>query len=89
MHDTELVVYRGLGDEQGGDQGAVPHAMVVHEVTLQLQRTVEDVGRCGENLETGVQLGLQLLVMAGRSGRVELVEFADGAHEQRPGKLNR
>ena len=87
MHDTELVVHRGLGDEQVGDRGAVPHAMVVREVVLQLQRTIEDVGWCGDNLETGMQVGLQLLVVAGRSSRVELFELADGAHEQRPGKL--
>jgi hypothetical protein len=87
MHDTELVVHCGLGDEQVGDWGAVSHVMVVREVALQPQRTVKDVGRCGDNLEAGMQLDLQLLVMAGRSSRVELFKLADGAHEQRPGKL--
>ena len=45
MHDAHSVVERGLGDEEVRDGRAVPHAVVVRQVLLESERSVEDVGR--------------------------------------------
>lgn len=87
MDHPELVVHRGLGDEQVWDGRAVPHAVVMREIPLQDQSTVEEVGRRRDDLETSVQLGLQLVVVPSGPGRVQLFEFTHRADEQRPSKV--
>src|SRR5438132_1113409 len=51
VDDAEAVVEGGLGDEQVGDGGAMPHAVMVGEVALQGQGPVEDVGGGGHDVE--------------------------------------
>jgi hypothetical protein len=82
VNDAELVVDCGLGDEKVGDGGAVPHAVVVDEVALELQGAVQDVRRGGDCLEGGVELRLKLVVMPCRPGGVQLFEFAERADVQ-------
>jgi len=57
--------------------------MVVREVALQLQRTIQDVGRCGDDLETGVQLGFQFYVHSACQSMGSLLElgFAPGVDD--------
>ncbi len=45
VHDAEVVVQCGLRDEEIRDRRAVPHAVVMGQVTLEVQGTIEDVAR--------------------------------------------
>jgi hypothetical protein len=82
MHDAEVVVQCGLRDEEIRDRRAVPHAVVMGQVALEVQGTIEDVARRCDGFQAGTQIRLQRVVVACGSSRVEPLELADGTDEQ-------
>src|SRR5437879_3138573 len=86
VHDAEVVVECGLRDEEIRDRRAVPHAVMMGQVTLEAQGTIEDVARRCDGFQAGTQIPPQRVVVACGSSRVELFELADRTDEQRPGK---
>ena len=87
VDDTEPVVQGGLGDQQVGNRGAMPHAVVVRQVSLEVERTVEDIEwyLCAGKGRT--ELDCELVVLGRRSRRIPLLELSDRADVQRPGEL--
>lgn len=77
MNNSEIVVQCRFGDEEVGDRDPVPHPMVVGEVALQAESACEDVIRCSDRFEAGSQRGLVVVVFVGRTGGVELFQFAN------------
>lgn len=51
VHDTHPMMERSLGDEKVWDRRPVPHTMVMCEILLEPQRSIEDVRRCRGDLE--------------------------------------
>jgi hypothetical protein len=45
MDDPQAVVQGSLGDQEVRDRSAVPHAVTVRELALQVQSPVEEVRR--------------------------------------------
>jgi hypothetical protein len=64
VDDAEVMVERRLGDEQIGDRDAVPHPMVMREVTLQPQRSFENVRWGGSDPEVAVKLTAPCVVVS-------------------------
>ena len=62
----------------------MPHPVVMSEVALEHQRSFQDVRRSRDDIEAGVQLGLQLVVVARRAGGVELLELTYGQTKSLP-----
>lgn len=87
VDDTEAVVQGGLGDQQVGNRGAMPHAVVVCQVSLQVERTIEDIGWYLSAGKGRTELGGDLVVLGCRSRRIPLLELPDRADVQRPGEL--
>src|SRR5215207_6350257 len=87
MHDAELVIQRGLGNEQVGDGRPMPHAVMVGEVALQPQCAFEDVRRGVNGREAVVKLLLERVVVARRAGGIELLELADRADVEISGQF--
>jgi len=79
---------RRLGDEEIGDGRSVPHAVVMGEITLKAKGPVEHIGRRFQDVKRVVEVGLETVVVTGRACRVQLLELSDGAHQQRPGRLD-
>ena len=82
VNDAKLVVQCGAGNEEIWDRRSVPHSMVVRKVALENPRAIEQVGRCGDDLEGVAQICLEGVVVLCRACRVELLELADRAEEQ-------
>ena len=81
------MVQRGLGDEQIGDGGAMPHAVVVREICLEPQRPVQDVRRSDDGAERRAETGLQRIVIVGRARGIQLLQLTDGADEEPTGEV--
>lgn len=64
----------------------MPHAMVMCQVLLETERSIEDILRRGRDLKVRVQIVLEVVVVARRAGRVKLFELTDGTHEQQSRK---
>ena len=78
-----------FSDQQVWGRGPVPHSVVMSAVALEHERPLQQVVWSRHDVETGVQLVLQLLVMARRAGGVELLEFTHKADEQLSGQLGK
>jgi len=87
VHNPKPMMDSRFSDQQVWDRGAVPHSVVMSEVALEHERPLQQVMWSGHDLETGVQLVLQLVVMARRAGGVELLELTHKADEQLSGQL--
>jgi hypothetical protein len=87
VHDPQLVMKSYFSDQQIGDRCAVPHPMVMCEVALESERPFQQIGRSCDDRETGVQLRLQLVVVARGAGRVELLELTHRANKELSGEL--
>jgi hypothetical protein len=88
VHYTEPVMQSRLGDQQVGDGGAMPHPVMMSEVSLEFQGALEDVGRCGHDPEAGVELVSQRVVIRGGPRRVELLMFTDRTDAQVASELS-
>src|SRR4051812_19143831 len=87
MDDAEIVVESSLRNEEIKDRYAMPHAVMMGKIALQLQRAFEDVRRSGNDLVALVKILALLIIVSRRFGRVELFEFTNRADEQRHGKF--
>lgn len=87
VDDAESMVQRRLGDQQIGNRCAMPHAVVMREILLKTQRTLEDVGWSGDNLEAGVKLLAEHVVSRCGARRVQLFQLADRTEEKLAGEL--
>ena len=68
VNDPEPVVECGFGDEKVGNRRAVPHAVVVCQVSLQHESSVENVGRRLCARKRRAELGCQSVVRCRRPG---------------------
>ena len=64
-HYAQTVVQRGLSDQQVRDGDAMPHSVVMCEISLQAKCSVEDVNRRSNDLKTCVNVVLQGIVVGG------------------------
>src|SRR5215467_10438250 len=74
VDDPQAMVDSGHSDQEVGDRGAVPHAVVMGQVLLQAKGPVEKVRRRGDDPEVLVQVRLEIVVVTGRASRVQLLE---------------
>jgi hypothetical protein len=65
----------------------MPHPVVVSKILLQNEDTIEKVRRAVNHLEALAKLCLELVVVLGRSGRVELLELTHAANAEASGQL--
>jgi hypothetical protein len=56
VSDAQTVVQCCFGNEQIGDRRAVPHAVMVSQLALEVEGALEYVGRRRNDLETGMKL---------------------------------
>jgi len=82
VYDAKAVVQGGFRDQQVRYRRAVPHPVMMGKILLQPQGPIEQVRRCLDGLETGVQASLEPIVVGRRAGGVELLQLSDGADEQ-------
>jgi hypothetical protein len=82
VNDAEPVVQGRAGDEQIWNRRSVPHAVVMSQVALQGQGSLEQVGWRRDDLEGLAQVDLKDIVVRGGACRVELLELAHRAQEQ-------
>lgn len=64
VDDAELVMERGTRDEQVGYGRAVPHPVVVSQVSLEIEHAIEHVSRCGNDRKGLAQVGREGVVVS-------------------------
>jgi hypothetical protein len=87
VHHAQAVMKRCCRDQQVGDGRAMPHAMVMCEIALQAEPEIEHVGGRVHDPKACAELGVELVVMARGSRRIELLELCDGAEVKQARKL--
>src|SRR5688572_21729771 len=87
MNDAEAVMKGYAGDEEVGDRNSMPQPVMVGEISLQIEGSLEDVGGGGNELKCIAQPCLERVIVSRRARRVELFELADGAQEQASSEL--
>ena len=63
MNHTETVMQGSFSDEQVGDRGAMPHAVVVSKVSLQPKGPIEQVRGSGDDIEVRPKVGLESVIV--------------------------
>lgn len=89
VNDPETVVQGGAGDEEVWDGRSVPHTMMVSKVPLEVERSLEQVLRRGDDLECLTQICLDRVIVLCGTCRVELLELAYRTEEQRSSQLGK
>jgi hypothetical protein len=65
VNDTEPVVQGCASDEEIRDRRSVPHAVVVSQIPLEIVGALEQVRRCGDDLEGVAQVGFEGVIVLG------------------------
>lgn len=82
VHHAHAMMERRLGNQEVRDRRAVPHAVVMCEVSLQMECSIEDIHGRRDDLEIPVQIVLEQVIVTRRAGRVQLFELPNRTHEQ-------
>jgi hypothetical protein len=87
VDDADIMVERGLGNQEIGDRDAVPHPVVVSKVVLEPQLTVEKIRRGISGQKVVAQQASPSDIVACRPDRIEQLELAYRADVEDPGEL--
>jgi len=84
MNHAKAMMQSSFCDEQIGDRRPVPHAVMARQVSLKPQGAVQHIRWSRDDVEARTKIGLQRVVVLGRSRRIQLFKFAHGTYEQGP-----
>jgi hypothetical protein len=87
VNDAEPMVQGRASDEEIWDRRSVPHAVVVSQIPLEIVSALEQVGRCGDDLEGIAQVSFKGVIVLGGTCRVKLLKLTDRTEEERSRQL--
>lgn len=88
VHHAETMMNGRFGDQQIGNRCAVPHSVMMSQITLQHKRPFQQGWRSRDGRKASAQLGLQLIVVSCRAGGVELFQLANRADKELAGEFS-